>query len=316
VHGILLPTVQTVSDLSRRFGGDPDANAGATRVARVTSPDHAERASDLVIVTSARFVERAKERPGIFLVAETLAGRLPEGRRWVHPRAEWALAELLALAAPAPAPRSEPEKAVIEAGAELGEEVELSPGAVVMSGARIGAGSRIGPNAVVYGGVVLGRRVLVGPLAVLGRPGFGFVEGPGGRAVRVPQLGGVVIEDDVEIGALCTVDAGTLGPTRVGAGAKLDAHVHVGHNVEIGPGCLIAAQSGFAGSVRLGSGVWVGGQAGVKDHVDIGDGARIGAKSGVIGDVPAGATVAGFPAVPRFEWLRAWARLLGRSDEA
>jgi UDP-3-O-[3-hydroxymyristoyl] glucosamine N-acyltransferase len=114
----------------------------------------------------------------------------------------------------------------------------------------------------------------------------------------------------VELGALCTVDAGTLGPTRIRRGAKLDAHVHVGHNVEIGPGCLIAAQAGFAGSTRLGAGVLVGGQAGFADHVSVGDGARVAAKSGVIGDVPARQTVAGFPAVPRIRWLRAMARLM------
>ncbi len=129
-------------------------------------------------------------------------------------------------------------------------------------------------------------------------------------AVRpVPQLGGVVIEDDVVIGPLCTVDAGTLGPTRIRRGAKLDAHVHVGHNGDIGEGTIIAAQCGFAGSVTIGRGVLVGGQVGVADHVTIGDGARIAAKSGVIGDVPAGATYAGYPAVPRMRWLRAFARI-------
>jgi UDP-3-O-[3-hydroxymyristoyl] glucosamine N-acyltransferase len=128
----------------------------------------------------------------------------------------------------------------------------------------------------------------------------------------VPQLGGVVIEDDVYIGALCTVDAGTLGPTIIRRGAKLDAHVHVGHNAEVGEGALLCAQTGLAGSVVIGRGAVLGGQVGVADHCRIGDGAKIAAKSGVIGDVPAGATYAGYPAIERMRWLRGLARGLRR----
>ncbi|MDB4994966.1 MAG: UDP-3-O-[3-hydroxymyristoyl] glucosamine N-acyltransferase [Myxococcaceae bacterium] len=174
------------------------------------------------------------------------------------------------------------------------------------SPAAIGLGSIVGAHAVLGPRVVIGRNVVIGPSCVIGEPGFGWATGPNGRVRHVPQLGGVVIEDDVHLGALCTVDAGTHGPTIIRRGAKLDAHVHVGHNTEIGEGCIIAAQTGFAGSVRLGKGVLVGGQAGFADHVTIGDGARVAAKSGVIGDVPAGATVAGYPAVLRARWFRAW----------
>jgi UDP-3-O-[3-hydroxymyristoyl] glucosamine N-acyltransferase len=128
---------------------------------------------------------------------------------------------------------------------------------------------------------------------------------------RIPQLGGVVIEADAEIGPLSTVDAGTLGPTRIGRGSKLDAQVHVGHNVVIEAGVLVAAQSGFAGSAHIGPGVKIGGQAGIADHVRVGAGATIAAKSGVIGDIPPGVVVAGFPAVPRVRWLRALAAWMG-----
>jgi UDP-3-O-[3-hydroxymyristoyl] glucosamine N-acyltransferase len=129
----------------------------------------------------------------------------------------------------------------------------------------------------------------------------------------MPQLGGVLVEDDVEIGPLATVDAGTLGPTVIGRGARLDAHVHVGHNVEVGPGTIVAAQSGFAGSVKVGAGVRVGGQAGVADHVRVGDRAQIGAKAGVIGDIREGSVVAGYPAIERGRWLRGVARMLRAS---
>jgi UDP-3-O-[3-hydroxymyristoyl] glucosamine N-acyltransferase len=178
----------------------------------------------------------------------------------------------------------------------------------------IGASVVVEPNAVVYGNVRIGARSVIGAGAVVGRPGFGWAPAPDGGVRRVPQLGGVVIEEDVEVGALATVDAGTLGPTVIERGAKLDAMVHVGHNVRVGRGAIVAAQAGFAGSVEIGAGALVGGQAGVADHVVVGDGARLAAKAGVIGDVPPGATVAGYPAVDRARWLRATARAL-RGDK-
>jgi UDP-3-O-[3-hydroxymyristoyl] glucosamine N-acyltransferase len=181
-----------------------------------------------------------------------------------------------------------------------------------------GADCSIHPTAILGSRVVIGARVTIGPGAVIGHPGFGWATGPDGTVRAIPQLGGVTIEDDVFIGSLSTVDAGTLSPTRIRRGAKLDAHVHVGHNGDVGEGTFIAAQSGLAGSVTIGKGVLVGGQAGFADHVVVGDGARVAAKSGVIGDVPPGAVVAGYPAVPRTRWLRALARLYraGRRADA
>lgn len=311
--GIALPEPERISSLVERFGGAADDALSERAVTRVVAPEDAATENDLVVVVSPRFVSRALDASGVLLTNPELAGRLPSGRRWVHPHADWALAAVLELAAPTPeSTPSRASTAVVEPGAVVAEDVTLGAFSFVASGARVGRGSVIGQSAVVLGGVSLGERVVVGASAVLGRPGFGWVTGPEGQLRRVPQLGGVVVEDDVEIGALCTVDAGTLGPTRIGRGTKLDAQVHVGHNVRIGPGCVVAAQVGFAGSVRLGAGVLVGGQAGFKDHVSVGDGARVAAKSGVIGDVPDQAVVAGFPAVPRARWLRAMARLLGR----
>jgi UDP-3-O-[3-hydroxymyristoyl] glucosamine N-acyltransferase len=138
--------------------------------------------------------------------------------------------------------------------------------------------------------------------AVLGGDGFGFAD-DAGRARRIPQRGGLVIEDDVEIGANTTVDRGALGDTRIGEGSKLDNLVQVGHNVIIGRHVRIAAQTGISGSVRIEDGALLGGQVGIADHQVIGRGAQVGAQSGVASRVPDGARVAGTPAVPVNEWL-------------
>jgi UDP-3-O-[3-hydroxymyristoyl] glucosamine N-acyltransferase len=255
------------------------------------------------------YLEAARATDAALLVDGAFADRVPEGRRWVHPNAGFVLAELLRTASP-PLAADARAAAHVDPSATVDATASIGPGAVVLAGARIGEGTRIEPNAVVYGGSVIGARVVIGAGAVVGRPGFGWAPSPDGAVVRIPQLGGVIVEDDVEIGPLATIDAGTLGPTVIGRGAKLDAHVHVGHNVEVGAGAMIAAQAGFAGSVSVGAGVLVGGQAGVADHVRVGAGARVAAKSGVIADVAPGETVAGYPAVARARWLRATAHAL------
>jgi UDP-3-O-[3-hydroxymyristoyl] glucosamine N-acyltransferase len=173
----------------------------------------------------------------------------------------------------------------------------------------IGADCHIAAGVQLLPRVRIGARVTIASNAVIGMPGFGFAVGPDGTSRAIPQLGGVVIEDDVHIGALCTIAAGTIGPTVVRRGVKLDAQVHVGHNCEIGENTIVAAQSGLAGSVIIGRDVLIGGQVGIADHLSVGDGAKIAAKSGVIGDIPPGTTVAGYPAVDRRRWLRGLAEL-------
>jgi UDP-3-O-[3-hydroxymyristoyl] glucosamine N-acyltransferase len=315
VPGVRLPEPLLVSELVARHGGRASEAAARRRVATIVSPADASDPADLVVLTSARQLSRAEQTNGVLLCSEPLSTRLVRADLWIHPHAEWALAGMLDGIDGVAAGVARSAAAVIDPAAELAPDVRVGAGAVIQAGVRVGAGSVIGENAVVYANSHLGRRVIVGPSAVIGRPGFGWVTGPAGQRRRMPQLGGVRVEDEVEIGPLCTIDSGTLGPTRIRRGAKLDAHVHVGHNVDIGAGCLVAAQTGFAGSVILGEETWVGGQSGFKDHVRVGRGARIAAKSGVIGDVPDGAVVAGFPAVPRTRWLRAMARLLGRSKQ-
>jgi UDP-3-O-[3-hydroxymyristoyl] glucosamine N-acyltransferase len=309
-RGVLLATPVTVAELAREHGGELDAGLGARTVRRLVSPEHADSVDDLVVVTSPRWTARASVASGVLLCQKDVAARCPPGSRWVHTHATYVIARLLGALEPPFSPGVD-SRAYVEQGAEVDPQASVRAFAVVCAGARVGARTVIGEGAVVYGGSSIGNDVVVGAHAVIGRPGFGWAAGPAGEVLRVPQLGGVIVEDGAEIGPVCTIDAGTLGPTVVGRGVKLDAHVHVAHNVSIGEGTLVAAQAGFAGSARIGRGVLVGGQVGVTDHATVGEGARIAAKSGVIGDVARGAVVAGFPAMPKGSWLRAWARLLG-----
>lgn len=305
--GIPLASPAPLGELIRTHGGSADPGADAIVVERI-APIELATDGELAPFTSLRHRAAANASRAVLLVDAKLADAVPPGRRWLHEHASWALAGLLATLEPPPPPDRRAE-AFVSPEAEVAADARIAPGAVVLSGAVVGPACTIEPNAVVYGRVVLGARVHVGASAVVGRAGFGWAFGPAGGVRRIPQLGGVVVEDDVEIGPLATIDAGTLGPTVIGRGARLDAHVHVGHNVVVGAGSIVAAQSGFAGSVRVGARVLVGGQAGVADHVTIGDGARLAAKAGVIADVPAGEAVAGYPAVSRLRWLRGMARV-------
>ena len=299
---IALSSPRVLADLVRQHGGELDAGLEARLIAAVAAPSAEANAATLVPLTSARARPRAGiSRAAVVLVSRELRDRVPLGQRWVHANPWWVLAALLEEAV-VPWAASEP--------AVIAPDAVVAKSSAVLPGATVGPGCRLGEHSVVYGGVRLGARVIVGAGAVVGRAGFGFAHGPDGAARRIPQLGGVVIEDDVEIGALCTVDAGTLGPTVVGRGSKLDAHVHLGHNVRVGARCFMAAQVGLAGSVEIEDDVWLGGQAGVADHVRVGRGARVAAKSGIISDIAPGAVVAGFPAVPRSRWLRRMAWLM------
>ena len=199
--------------------------------------------------------------------------------------------------------------AVIGPAADLGPGVVIGPNSVVGEGVRIGAGSRIYPNVTLYPGVVLGERVIIHAGTRIGVDGFGYVLREG-RHEKIPQVGGCEIGDDVEIGANCTIDRGSIGRTRIGSGCKIDNLVHIAHNVQIGPGSVLVAQVGIAGSTEVGTGVVFGGQAGITGHVKIGAGARIGAQAGVIGDVAPGETVSGYPARNHREYLRAMAALM------
>jgi UDP-3-O-[3-hydroxymyristoyl] glucosamine N-acyltransferase len=187
--------------------------------------------------------------------------------------------------------------AVIESGAVVGRGVRVGPLVYLGRGARIGDESVLHPHVVVREGVVIGRRVIVHAGAVLGADGFGYT--PDGSAHRrIPQVGRVVIEDDVDIGANTTIDRATLGDTIVRRGTKIDNLVQIGHNVEVGEDCIIVAQVGLAGSVQIGRRVVLAGQVGVADHVRIADGVTVGAQSGIPSDISDPGVYLGYPARP------------------
>jgi len=193
--------------------------------------------------------------------------------------------------------------AVIEDGAEVGEGTEIGALAHVGWNARIGRNCRIFPLVSIGSRTTVGDRVIIHSGAVLGADGFGFLPGPDGLR-KVPQIGRVVIEDDVEIGANSTIDRATVGATRLRRGVKLDDQVHVAHNCDVGAGTLIAGQVGVAGSAIIGKGCVFGGQSGVADHVILGDNVQVGAKSGVHRDAAAGEKLFGYPARPAREAIR------------
>lgn len=216
---------------------------------------------------------------------------------------------------------------VVEDGAEIGDGAIIESHGYIGRGARVGAASHLFPRVTLLDRCVIGNRVRVHSGVVIGADGFRY-EKIGGRLVKIPQVGNVVIEDDVEIGANSAIDRAFLSETRVGARTKIDNMVHIGHNVTIGSDCIIVAQVGIAGSVKLGRGVMIGGQTGVKDHVQIGDMVQIGGSSAVQNDVPSGMRLVGIPAASPRSWVAFgqffrkfhiyWPRLkelLGEKDE-
>ena len=191
----------------------------------------------------------------------------------------------------------------------IGENTILYPNVTILDECTIGKNTTIWSGAVVRERCHIGNDCIIHSNATIGADGFGFRPDPEKGLVKIPQIGNVIIGNNVEIGANTCVDRGKFSSTVIGNGCKIDNLVQIAHNCKLGQFCILAGKSGLAGSVTLGNGVIIGGSASIKDHTTIGDGAIIGAGSGVTGDVEAGKTVLGYPAIDAKDALRQWAIL-------
>lgn len=314
-----LARTMTVSEIAAAVHGVV-AGEGDVPIAGVASVQEAET-GDIVFAENPRFLSEAGRSRASAIVA-CLDAVSPDKPliRVENPR--FAFAQILdmfspGLAAPIgvhptavigsdvslPATASIGPNAHIGSGVTLGERVTILAGCSVGDHSRIGDDCVLHPCVVLYAHTILGDRVILHAGAVIGSDGFGFVR-LGQRLHKVPHVGNVVIEDDVEIGANTTVDRGKTGSTVIGARTKIDNLVQIAHNVRIGSDTVIASMVGIAGSATIGDGVTIAGQVGIKDHIRVGDGSLLLGQTGAWGDVPAGTVLSGCPGTPHRERLR------------
>jgi len=332
------PSGLTVAEIATLVKAEPAPGARLDRRITNIAPIDQASPSDLTFYDKSKFSDAlAATEAGACLIGERLAGQAPEHLTVLCVRDPYRafVAVAGALFPGALRPSSLFEATGISAGAmvhptaRLENGVTIDPGAVIGPRAEIGAGTIIAPTAVIGPDVRIGRDCAIGPGAAIvhallgdrviihagckiGQDGFGYVPGPKGLN-KVPQIGRVIVQDDVEVGAGTTVDRGGARDTVIGEGTKIDNLVQIGHNASIGRHCIIVGQVGLSGSVTVGDFVQFGGQSGASDHVTIGERARIAARGVVLSDVPAGESWGGFPAVPVREWMRSvvTARKLG-----
>lgn len=299
----------------------------------ITAPEQLEMANDTEIsFIGNKKYEKVweKSKACAAIVNEDVAIEPGENRAFIKVKnADLAMSQILSLFAP-PTPLF---------SIDIHPTAVVDKSAVVGNGAQIGAGCYIGPkvilgenvtiypnvtilddcsignNTVIWSGTVIRERSIIGndcifhPNATIGADGFGFRPDPERGLVKIPQIGNVIIGNNVEIGANSCVDRGKFSSTVLGDGCKIDNLVQIGHNCKLGRFCIMAGNSGLAGSVTLGDGVIIGGSASIKDHTTIGDGAIVGAGSGVTGDIPPGKVMLGYPAVEARDALKQWAIL-------
>jgi UDP-3-O-[3-hydroxymyristoyl] glucosamine N-acyltransferase len=302
--------------------------ADGARLLADVAPLETAGPDDLTFIDNRKYVEAFRtSRAGAALLPDQLADRAPPGMALLFARDPYKAfaraAQAFYPATPVAARRA--PSAIIDPTAEVPPDCDIGPNVVIEAGARLGARCAVGPNTVIGPRVeigpecriganvtlshcLIGARVVLHPGVRIGQPGFGFAPDPQ-APVKIPQLGRVIIGDDVDIGANTTIDRGSGHDTVIGPGTMIDNLVQIGHNVVLGRGCVLAGQVGISGSTRLGDFVMVGGQAGFAGHLRIGGGARIAAKSGLMRDVEPGATVAGIPAVRFADFMKQTAML-------
>ena len=318
----------TLAEIAEATGAHLAAGADPARRLSDVAPLGQAAAQHLSFLVNQKYVDAfAACNAGACIAPAALAHRAPADVAVLTseaPYKSFALAAQLFHPVPAPVAGVHPA-AVVDPAAVLGAGCRVEAGAVIEAGARIGACCLIGPNATIGPAVeigddtrigagatlshcLIGTRVLIYPGVRIGQEGFGFAIDRGGH-VKIPQLGRVLIEDDVEIGANTTIDRGSGPDTVIGQGCRLDNLVQIAHNVRIGRGTVIAAQAAVAGSSRVGEFVQIAGQVGVADHRSVGDNVRLAGKTGVTRDIEPGGTYGGTPAVPIRQWHRQAAQL-------
>lgn len=328
------PSPLTLAKIIEATGAKPAADAALDRTIHGVQPLDRGAPGDLVFLENALYAsDLAKTRATACLVSPKYAAGVPDGTiALVTPQPYHAFARVLAMIFPAATrPRSMfgavgvAPGAVVHPTARLEEDVTVDPLALIGPGAEIGAGTVVCAGAVIGPSVRIGRdcavganasiqhalignRVILHPGARIGQDGFGFAMGAPGH-LKVPQIGRVIIQDDVEIGANTAIDRGANRDTVIGEGTKIDNLVMIAHNVVIGRHCVIVGQVGISGSTIVEDYAVLAGQVGVAGHLRIGMGAQIGAQAGVMTDVPPGAKFGGYPAKPGRQWMRETATL-------
>jgi UDP-3-O-[3-hydroxymyristoyl] glucosamine N-acyltransferase len=312
----------TLGDIAALLNCPPPPNADQriTGIAMLT-----EAAPDEISLLGAEKYLPQFEKTSAAAVLVSRRSQLPPNAKNVLlvDDAELATAKVLELFAP-PIPRppiGTHQTAIVAPSASIGENARIGPNVVIADDTRIGknivlhAGVVIGanvvigddceffPNVVLRERITIGNRVMIHAGSVLGSDGFGY-RWDGKQHVKIPQIGTVIVEDDVEIGSCVCIDRAKFSSTRIGRGTKLDNLVQIGHNSQVGPHCIICGQSALAGSVTLGTGVVLGGQSAVRDHVTMGDGSMLGGCGGAASDVAAKTMVSGVPAIPHRQSLR------------